>query len=156
MICTYIVFYLQYNVQKTSFALKVESDGSNTSHKSWDRSMLCPLCSIPSSFSNIWKHLELRRPAAGPLGGILSRSCLIEDYSCSAVLGLLCCIWNVFRSVQHLNSSTTKPCCWKRCRMWFNFVLMKYARPSLKKTCCCKTFQHPLMEPFQMCWLPVL
>jgi len=27
-----------------------------------------PLCSIPSSFNNICKHLELRRPAAGPLG----------------------------------------------------------------------------------------
>ena len=26
-----------------------------------------PLCSIPSSSNNIWKHLELRRPAAGPL-----------------------------------------------------------------------------------------
>ena len=27
-----------------------------------------PLCSTPSSFNNICKHLELRSPAAGPLG----------------------------------------------------------------------------------------
>jgi len=37
------------------------------------------------------------------------------------------------RSVQQLDSSTTKPCCWNRCRMCFNSVLLKYARPSLKK-----------------------
>ena len=32
-----------------------------------------------------------------------------------------------------LYTCSTKPCCWSRCRMWFNFVLLKCARPSLKK-----------------------
>jgi len=48
------------------------------------------------------------------------------------------CFWLVKHldcssSVQQLDSSATKPCCWNRCRMWFNFVLLRYARPSLKK-----------------------
>ena len=82
-------------------------------------------------------------------------------------LGLLCCIWNVFRwwniwtagrSVQQLDPCTTKPCCWNRCRMWFNFVLLKYAYPWRRRRldgsrCCSKTrlYLSALMEHLQMC-----
>ena len=64
---------------------------------------------------------------------IVSHSYLIEDSSCSAVLSLNVFRWRNIWTLQQLDSSATKPCCWSRCRMWFNFVLMKYARPSLKK-----------------------
>ena len=41
-------------------------------------------------------------------------------------------VWTAGKPVQHLDSSTTKQCCCNRCRMWFNIVFLKYARPSLK------------------------
>ena len=55
------------------------------------------LCSIPSSFKNICKHLGTEETSCWTFGrAMLPHSCLIEDSSGSAVLGLLCCIWNVF------------------------------------------------------------
>ncbi len=41
-------------------------------------------------------------------------------------------IWTAGRSIQHLDSSTTKPCCCNSCSMWFCIVLLKYTRSSLK------------------------
>jgi len=95
-----------------------------------------PLCSIPSSSNNICKHLGTEETSCWTFGrGMLSHSCPIEDSSCSAVLDVFRWwnIWTAGRSVQQLDSSATKPRCWNRSRMWFNFVLLKYARPSLKK-----------------------
>ncbi len=43
-------------------------------------------------------------------------------------------IWTAGRPIQHLDSSTTKPCCCNSCSMWFCIVLLKYTRPSLKWT----------------------
>ena len=97
-----------------------------------------PLCSIPSSFNNICKHLGTEETSCWTFW----KRNVVPFLSDRGFLGLLCCILNVFRwwniwtagrSVQQLDSSTMKPCCCKRCRMWFNFVLLKYARPSLKK-----------------------
>lgn len=74
----------------------------------------------------------------------------MSDSRCSTVLGLLFHIYlfkylqNVFSwkkvwiahlAVQHLDSSTMKPRCCNTCIMWFSFVLLKYARPSLKEMC---------------------
>ncbi len=35
-------------------------------------------------------------------------------------------IWSAGRPIQHLDSSTTKPCCCNSCSMWFCIVLLKY------------------------------
>ncbi len=41
-------------------------------------------------------------------------------------------IWTAGRPIQHLDSSTTKPCCCNSCSMWFSIVLLKYTRPACK------------------------
>ncbi len=38
------------------------------------------------------------------------------------------------RTILHLYSSTTKPCCCNSYSMWFCIILLKYTRPSLKYT----------------------
>lgn len=97
--------------------------------KRWDSSMFT-LCSIPSALNNsLWTSLLGRR--------VLSHSDLIEGSSCLghiffvSVFSFLFCWWKVWTAGRQLHCSTTKPCCCKRCTMWFNFVLLKHARPSL-------------------------
>jgi len=54
--------------------------------------------------------------------------------------------------VKHPDSSTVKPC-------WLNLVLLKYSRWHLDGSrCCSKTCRYlpELIQPFQMCKLPVL
>lgn len=37
------------------------------------------------------------------------------------------------RPVQYPGSSIIKPCCFNRCRMWFNIILLKYTRPKKRR-----------------------
>ena len=48
-------------------------------------------------------------------------SCLIQDLSCSGQLDP--------------DSPPVNPCCCHVSSMWFSFVLLKYARPSLRRCC---------------------
>ena len=68
-------------------------------------------------------------------------------------------IWTAGRFVQHLDSSTTKPCCCNRCSMWFSIVLLKYGRPFLKKTssgrCISETCKYLSVNTFQHWWCQI-
>lgn len=120
------------NVYAESFyyfmLLILKLSGSAEKKKRWDSSMFT-LCSIPSALNNsLWTSWLGRR--------VLSHSDLIEGSSCLghiffvSVFSFLFCWWKVW-TAGRLHCSTTKPCCCKRCTMWFNFVLLKHARPSL-------------------------
>ncbi len=55
-------------------------------------------------------------------------------------------IWTAGRPIQHLDSSTMKPCCCNSCSMWFCIVLLKYTRSSLKYTS--SGGEHVGLKPF--------
>ncbi len=71
-------------------------------------------------------------------------------------------IWTAGRPIQHLVSSTTKPCCCNSCSMWFCIVLLKYCLPWNRRRlegsiCCSKTFIYlsAFIVPSKTCKLPI-
>ena len=83
--------------------------------------LLCCAAS-PLLLTSVCKHLGTEVTSCRTFGrGMLSHTCLILDSSCSAVPSLLCCVfgwwklWIAGGSVQHPDSSTTKPRCGAAC-----------------------------------------
>lgn len=76
---------------------------------------LCTLSPLSSVCKRLWTWEEL------------SHCHLIEDCSCSTVRGFLHCTFSLIK-----HQMLSKPCCCNRCSVWFNIVLLQYARPSLK------------------------
>ncbi len=72
-------------------------------------------------------------------------------------------IWAAGRTIQHPDSSTTKPCCCNSRSMWFCIVLLKYTRPSWNRRylegsiCYSKTFIYlsAFIVPSKTCKLPI-
>ncbi len=98
-------------------------------------------CSISSSFQNSLKTSGLRGceflefwcwnlvPFLPDIGFQLLKSFSFND---APNVLYRWKIWTAGRPIQHLDSSTTKPCCCNSCSMWFWIVLLKYTSPSLK------------------------
>ncbi len=65
-------------------------------------------------------------------------------------------IWTAGRPIQHLDSSTTKPCCCNSCSMSFCIVLLKYTLPG--SICCSKIliYLSAFIVPSKTCKLPIL
>ena len=115
-----------------------------------------PLCSIPSSFNNICKHLELRRPAAGPLA---EECCPVPVWW--RILGSLLYLsvfswWNIWTAAGQCSSWTlllrsraagTDAGCGLTLSCWNMQGL-----PWRSCRCCSNTCSYlsALMEPFQM------
>ncbi len=72
-------------------------------------------------------------------------------------------IWTAGRPIQHLDSSTTKPCCCNSCSMWFCIVRwntqgLTWNRRHLEGSICCsKTFIYlsAFIVPSKTCKLPI-
>ncbi len=72
-------------------------------------------------------------------------------------------IWTAGKPIQHLDSSTTKPCCCNSCSMWFalscwNTQGLPWNRRHLEESICCsKTFIYlsAFIVPSKTCKLPI-